>query len=151
MVVLDTPPPRLIFDSDGCVDGARALALLVLELSDALKGCDWCEETTTLTRAAMPVLKLKCLPDGKATDTKPPVAMDISIGGRSRASHIGLEIPAGFTDEVDDIFERARKIHNGLPTREYVIERLKEFPALAPLVSKDCNGRLQFNFSVGGF
>jgi hypothetical protein len=142
-------PPLPDTPETAALSGARALAPLIRVLGTALRGYEWCESLNTIDSASMPVIKLRCRPSIKSVEgcqsTSPPtsVAIDITIGGRKTGSPGGrsqeaAERPGGSGGgeslQIIAKFEAATKSHNGAAAREYVIERLRQFPALAPLV-----------------
>ncbi len=142
-------PPLPDTPETAALSGARALAPLIRVLGTALRGYEWCESLNTIDSASMPVIKLRCRPSIKSVEgcqpTSPPtsVAIDITIGGRKTGSPGGrnqeaAERPGGSRGgeslQINAKFEAATKSHNGAAAREYVIERLRQFPALAPLV-----------------
>ncbi|KAH8950107.1 hypothetical protein BDL97_10G066900 [Sphagnum fallax] len=148
VVVVDSPPLPDTPET-AALSGARALAPLIRVLGTALRGYEWCESLNTIDSASMPVIKLRCRPSIKSVEgcqpTSPPtsVAIDITIGGRKTGSPGGrsqeaAERPGGSGGgeslQIIAKFEAATKSHNGAAAREYVIERLRQFPALAPLV-----------------
>ncbi|KAJ7565922.1 hypothetical protein O6H91_02G081300 [Diphasiastrum complanatum] len=110
----------------------HAAAHLIRELAACLHQYSWCESLATIETAAMPVIKLQCRPfitDSESTKaTTSPIAIDITIGGRihevTKISHAKSEMSNA----------APRVAHNGAAAREYVIGKLRQLPALAPLV-----------------
>jgi hypothetical protein len=143
VVVLDSPPPPDTPETTALL-GARALAPLIRVLGTTLKEYEWCESLITIDSASMPVIKLRCRPSIASVEMPlpsppPSVAIDITIGGRKTGRSGGVQAidgPAatGGSVQSNAKFEAATKSHNGTSAREYVIERLRQFPALAPLV-----------------
>ncbi len=147
VVVLDSPPPPDTPETTALL-GARALAPLIRVLGTALKEYEWCESLITIDSASMPVIKLRCRPSIASVEMPlpsppPSVAIDITIGGRKTGRSGGVQATdgpaaAGGSVQSNAKFEAATKSHNGTSAREYVIERLRQFPALAPLVPTLC-------------
>jgi hypothetical protein len=148
VVVVDSPPLPDTPET-AALSGARALAPLIRVLGTALRGYGWCESLNTIDSASMPVIKLHCRPSITSVEGCQPtspttsVAIDITIGGRKTGSPGGRNQEAaerpgssggGESLQINAKFEAATKSHNGAAAREYVIERLRQFPALAPLV-----------------
>ncbi|XP_024365240.1 uncharacterized protein [Physcomitrium patens] len=143
VVVVDAPPPLKLPDTTG-LTGTRLVASLLAPsirlLGAALQDYDWCKSIRTIDSATMPVIKLQCRPLVTSLDPAAPVVkIDITIGGKktneeavatASQSSEGSET----SRHVDSQFELARKFHNGAAAREYVIKRLQQQPALAPLV-----------------
>lgn len=143
VVVVDAPPPLKLPDTTG-LTGTRLVASLLAPsirlLGAALQDYDWCKSIRTIDSATMPVIKLQCRPLVTSLDPAAPVVkIDITIGGKktneeavatASQSSEGSET----SRQVDSQFELARKFHNGAAAREYVIKRLQQQPALAPLV-----------------
>lgn len=135
VVVVDAPPPE---ETQG-VFGARLLTPLIRALAAALKEKDWCDGLNTIETASMPVIKLRCSPNAEGAPASPPVAIDITIGGKRSESFAGVsqvivQKDGAGSKPVNRLFEAARNAHNGAAAREFVIERLRRLPALAPLV-----------------
>lgn len=139
VVVVDAPPPLETPETAG-LTGTRLLAPSIRLLGAALRGYEWCKSISTIDSATMPVIKLHCRPSVGCVDAGAPVVkIDITIGGKKMGgervgsageSSEGLES----SRQVSSNYEVASKFHNGAAAREYVIKRLRELPALAPLV-----------------
>ena len=143
VVVVDAPAPPETPETSSLF-GTRSLAPSIRLLGAALQTHDWCDNITTIESATMPVIKLHWKAtvssgDGQYSPSPSVVKMDITIGGKRTGSleaaqtTQGNEVSVG-SKQVNSKFEAATKIHNGAATREYVIERLRQQPALAPLV-----------------
>ncbi|CAM6092476.1 unnamed protein product [Calypogeia fissa] len=138
VVVVDAPPPEEVLGNPS-LSGARLLTPLIRALASALKENDWCEGLNTIETASMPVIKLRCCPIAEGVPASSPVAIDITIGGKRSESFAGIrqtsvQKEGNPTKPVNHRFEAARNAHNGAAAREFVIERLRQLPALAPLV-----------------
>ncbi|KAJ7527289.1 hypothetical protein O6H91_16G047000 [Diphasiastrum complanatum] len=110
----------------------HAAAPLIRELAASLHQCSWCESLATIETACMPVIKLQCRPfeiqsEDDTTFTSPHVAIDITIGDKKKE----------LTQISHTISETAsvapRVAHNGAAARDYVVAKLHQLPALAPL------------------
>ncbi|KAL3681183.1 hypothetical protein R1sor_024139 [Riccia sorocarpa] len=139
VVVVDAPTPPDTPEI-AALSGARLLCPLIRALSASLKEHEWCEGINTIETASMPVIKLRCRPV-KATgfSSEPPVAIDVTIGGRRSENFAGMSQAnsrkeGNGSKHLNLAFEVARNAHNGAAAREYVIEKLRQLPALAPLV-----------------
>eukprot|EP00250_Pteridium_aquilinum_P012734 c20909_g2_i1 orf=1045-3201(+) len=113
---------------------AQVSASLIRNLAAGLKTYEWCESINPLDTASMPVLKCLCKPFGKSSSTTPAIAVDITIGG-TRNSNVGCPTARGM--ENTDQASRPGKFitrHTGGAAREYVLQKIRELPALAPLV-----------------
>jgi hypothetical protein len=138
VVVVDAPPPQEVL-ANPAISGARLLTPLIRALAAALKDNEWCDGLFTIETASMPVIKLRCNPTVEGVPGSPPVAIDITIGGKRSDTFAGVPQVAVQKDgaagkPVNPRFEAARNAHNGAAAREFVIERLRQLPALAPLV-----------------
>ncbi|KAJ7544154.1 hypothetical protein O6H91_09G066300 [Diphasiastrum complanatum] len=128
IVVMNASPSEIL---ESTLAGGKPAAILIRKLAAALREKDWCYSVITIHTASMPVIKLRCNPpEGKVADRilRSSVAVDITIdekscvtGGKGKK----VMIPKA---------EATKSIHNGVSTRKYVIERLQQIPALAPLV-----------------
>lgn len=101
---------------------AQVSATLIRELAAGLKTYEWCESINPLDTASMPVLKCLCRPFG-ALSTTPAIAVDITIGGTRNSYADQAPRPGKFITR-----------HTGGAAREYVLQKIRELPALAPLV-----------------
>ncbi|KAL2620746.1 hypothetical protein R1flu_000951 [Riccia fluitans] len=139
VVVVDAPTPPDTPEI-ASLSGARLLCPLIRALSTSLKEREWCEAINTIETASMPVIKLRCRPvKGNGFSSEPPVAIDVTIGGRRSENFAGVSQSNSRKDSagskhVNLAFEVARNAHNGAAAREFVIEKLRQLPALAPLV-----------------
>lgn len=135
VVVVDAPPPLETPETAG-LTGTRLLAPSIRLLGAALRNYEWCKSIATIDNATMPVIKLHCRPSLSCLEPGGQVVkIDITIGGRKMSreggpSNEGLESHR----HVNSKYEMASKFHNGAAAREYVIKRLYQQPALAPLV-----------------
>lgn len=139
VVVVDAPPPLETPETAG-LTGTRLLAPSIRLLGSALRDYEWCKSIATIDSATMPVIKLHCRPLVSSLDPGAPVVkIDITIGGKK----MGGEAVAGAAQnsegvegsrQVNSNYEVASRFHNGAAAREYVIKRLHQQPALAPLV-----------------
>ena len=98
----------------------------------------------------MPVIKLQCKPtvNGASAPQASVVKIDITIGGKrvKNVEATGGVQGNGVTGSnnnnnnnnqvvgMPNVNKSASILHNGTATREYVIEKLHQQPALAPLV-----------------
>jgi hypothetical protein len=139
VVVVDAPPPVETAETAG-LTGTRLLAPSIRLLGSALRDYEWCESIATIESATMPVIKLHCRPSVSCLDPGAPVVkIDITIGGKKMGgegggSAAGSSEGAESSRQVNSKYEVASRFHNGAAAREYVIKRLHEQPALAPLV-----------------
>ncbi|KAG6541734.1 hypothetical protein Mapa_016746 [Marchantia paleacea] len=139
VVVVDAPTPPDTPEI-AALSGARLLCPLIRALSASLKDYEWCEGINTIETASMPVIKLRCRPvKANGFSSEPPVAIDVTIGGRRSENFAGViqgnpRHEAKANKPLNHAFELARNAHNGAAAREFVIEKLRQFPALAPLV-----------------
>lgn len=113
---------------------AQVSATLIRELASGLKAHEWCESINPLHTASMPVLKCLCRPSRASSSTTPAIAVDITIGG-TRNSYANCPTPqaketAGQAPRPGRFISR----HTGGAAREYVLQKIRELPALAPLV-----------------
>lgn len=133
VVVVDAPPPLETPETAG-LTGTRLLAPSIRLLGSALRDYEWCKSIATIDSATMPVIKLHCRPPGLEPGGQ-VVKIDITIGGRKMGREGGPnnEGPES-SRQVNSNYEVASKFHNGAAAREYVIKRLHQHPALAPLV-----------------
>ncbi|XP_024519511.1 uncharacterized protein LOC9629856 isoform X2 [Selaginella moellendorffii] len=129
VVVLDTPAPPVLADGGY---GARGFLPLIRSLAAEFKEHHrWCKSLMTIETASMPVIKLCCDPfPDVASDDAPPVAIDVTLGGKSRggsrtSSSSSKKRPGAISPAI---------VHNGAAAREYVLDKLRQLPALAPLV-----------------
>ncbi|KAG0616583.1 hypothetical protein M758_5G126500 [Ceratodon purpureus] len=139
VVVVDAPPPLETPETVG-LTGTRLLAPSIRLLGSALRDYEWCKSIATIDSATMPVIKLHCRPSVLSLDPGAPVVkIDITIGGKK----MGGEAVGGAAQnsegvessgQVNPNYEAASRFHNGAAAREYVIKRLHQQPALAPLV-----------------
>lgn len=104
---------------------AQVSASLIRELAAGLKTYEWCESINPLDTASMPVLKCLCRPFGTCSSTTPAIAVDITIGGTRN--------PAMSADQAPRPGKFITR-HTGGAAREYVLQKIEELPALAPLV-----------------
>lgn len=117
---------------------AQASAFLIRELASALEEYEWCESINVLDTASMPVLKCHCRPFVELMDSHmstPSIAIDITIGG-IRSSDSVQNLPSTFMDSPDQVSSIGKfgTRHTGGTAREYVLQRIWDLPALAPLV-----------------
>lgn len=139
VVVVDAPPPVETAETAG-LTGTRLLAPSIRLLGAALRGYEWCKSISTIDSATMPVIKLHCRPSVSCLSAVSPVVkIDITIGGRKmrREGAVGAVQSSGGLESVRQVssnYELASQFHNGAAAREYVIKRLHQHPALAPLV-----------------
>lgn len=153
VVVVDAPTPPDTPEI-AALSGARLLCPLIRALSASLKDYEWCEGINTIETASMPVIKLRCRPvKANEFSSEPPVAIDVTIGGRRSENFAGVSQEnsrkeAQGNKPLNAAFEAARNAHNGAAAREFVIEKLRQFPALAPLVGYRTTSLTLF-FSTG--
>ncbi|MCO5575584.1 hypothetical protein L7F22_029386 [Adiantum nelumboides] len=104
---------------------AQVSASLIRELAAGLKMYEWCESINPLDTASMPVLKCLCRPFNPPSSTTPAIAVDITIGGTRNVAACADQVlrPGKFITR-----------HTGGAAREYVLQKIRELPALAPLV-----------------
>lgn len=117
---------------------AQASASLIRELAAALRTYEWCESIKPLDTASMPVLKCICRPFGTSANTSTTastIAVDITIGGM-RNSYFSWNPAAQVLDVAEHAPLPGKFItrHTGGAAREYVLHKIQELPALAPLV-----------------
>ncbi|MCO5557022.1 hypothetical protein L7F22_010577 [Adiantum nelumboides] len=134
LAVIDAPQ----ISSTESLSIAQASACLVRELAETLKSYEWCESIKPLDTASMPVLKCLCRPFGSSADTSTKastVAVDITIGGM-RNSYFSWNPAAQVLDAADHVPVPGKVMsrHTGGAAREYVLHKIEELPALAPLV-----------------
>jgi DNA polymerase sigma len=113
LAVIDAPPLENL-------PITQASSILVRKLAAALSAYEWCESINPLDTASMPVLKCLCRPF--ATANAPSIAVDITIGSINRVPP-AVQEPRKFSSR-----------HTGGAARDYVLQKIREFPALAPLV-----------------
>ncbi|KAH7425844.1 hypothetical protein KP509_11G073500 [Ceratopteris richardii] len=104
---------------------AQVSAMLIRELAAGLRNHSWCESINPLETASMPVLKCFCRPFSPFSTSTPAIAVDITIGGTRNIS-----ASADRTPGPGKLITR----HTGGTAREYVLQKINELPALAPLV-----------------
>lgn len=155
VVVVDAPPPPGTADAVPLY-GSRALAPLIRLLGTSLQVYPWCVDINTIESATMPVIKLQCKPtvNGASAPQASVVKIDITIGGKrvKNVEATGGVQGNGVTGSnnnnnnqvvgMPNVNKSASILHNGTATREYVIEKLHQQPALAPLV---CYYSLSYN------
>jgi hypothetical protein len=135
-VVIDAPWKQY---SDS-MPAAVTSAALIRELATELKTHEWCESIITLENASMPVLKCRCRPQSSVeVSLASSIAVDITIGGRGaeRNSWYGSSTPSKSMEHTTEQSTRVDKFttyHTGSAARDYVLCKIREFPALAPLV-----------------
>ena len=119
LAVIDAPRDTSL----GKLTLTQASSDLVRKLAEALRTYEWCESINPLDTASMPVLKCLCRPF--TTANAPSIAVDITIGGiKSRnPSPDQAPRPGKFSSR-----------HTGGAARDYVLQKIRELPALAPLV-----------------
>ena len=138
VVVVDAPPPVETAETAG-LTGTRLLAPSIRLLGSALGEYGWCKSIATIESATMPVIKLHCRPRvGSADGEGRVVKIDITIGGKKMGGEgvgaLGSSEGGEGGRAVNPNYEAASRFHNGAAAREYVIQRLQQQPALAPLV-----------------
>lgn len=117
----------------------QASAILIRELASALGIYEWCESINVIDTATMPVLKCHCRPFVILTNTSRTraIAIDVTIGGtRDRDSVWNQATKGGESAHQVPRVGRFGTRHTGGAAREYVLQKLWDLPALAPLVLK---------------
>eukprot|EP00249_Psilotum_nudum_P024727 c29277_g2_i2 orf=654-3068(+) len=118
---------------------ARASALLIHELAQAFRTYYWCDSITVIDTASVPVLKCHCRPANSDSSVEsfsfPAVAIDITIGGIRHTDCGGSDGYTGLgrVNRISRIGKAGNK-HTGGAAREYVLQKICDLPALAPLV-----------------
>ena len=135
IVVIDAPRDRF---SDS-MPAAVMSASLIRELAMELKNHEWCESINPLETASMPVLKCRCRSRTLVeVSLASSIAVDITIGGRGgESSWCGSLAPPQALERNTEQCQRVDKAttyHTGSAARDYVLHKIREFPALAPLV-----------------
>ena len=110
---------------------SHASSFLLRELGSYLKPLEWCESYNVVAMASVPVLKCQYQPisNSQITDSSlrvQSISIDITIGGIMGTTYKW--------NQSHKIGGRVNQ-HTGGAAREYVLEKIQELPALAPLVS----------------
>ncbi|KAH7301654.1 hypothetical protein KP509_23G036600 [Ceratopteris richardii] len=113
-------PPRL---SSEDLSIAQVSPSLIRELAAGLRQYEWCESINPLETASMPVLKCLCRPFASLLSTNPAIAVDITIGGSRNSAR-----------STDGFAEEFISCHTGGAARDYVLKKILDLTALAPLV-----------------
>lgn len=111
---------------------SQASSFLLRELGLSLKAAQCCESYNVIANASVPVLKCLCRPIIKLSDPSlsvPSIAIDITIGGIKNSSYEWKQVLKG-----PNMGKSGPKQHTGGAAREYVLGKILELPALAPLV-----------------
>ncbi|KAI5075289.1 hypothetical protein GOP47_0009365 [Adiantum capillus-veneris] len=111
---------------------SQASSFLLRELGLSLKAAQCCENYNVIANASVPVLKCLCRPIIKLLDPSlpvPSIAIDITIGGIENSSYEWKQVL-----KVSNLGKLGPKQHTGGAAREYVLRKIRELPALAPLV-----------------
>lgn len=111
---------------------SQASSFLLRELGLLLKSSQCCDSYNVIANASVPVLKCYCRPIVKISDPSlpvPSIAIDITIGGIENSSYEWKKVLNG-----PNVGKLGAKQHTGGAAREYVLGKIRELPALAPLV-----------------
>ena len=113
-------------------------AFLLKEIGSFLKFQKWCMNYNVIDTASVPVLKCCYQPLARLPDSSlsmPLISIDITIGGiRGTAYEWNQAYRFGGSDKLSTM-GKFRNHHTGGGAREYVLQKIQELPALAPLVS----------------
>ncbi|MCO5562331.1 hypothetical protein L7F22_015957 [Adiantum nelumboides] len=111
---------------------SQASSFLLRELGLSLKVAQCCESYNVIANASVPVLKCLCRPFIELSDPSlpvPSIAIDITIGGIENSTYEWKQLLKG-----SNLCKLGPKQHTGGAAREYVLRKVRELPALAPLV-----------------
>ena len=133
LAVIDAPRETSL----GKLTMTQASSDLVRKLAEALRTYEWCESINPLDTASMPVLKCLCRPFAPTENAQlvAPIAVDITIGGMINSYYSWSSVAQIPNSTVQA--PRPGKFssrHTGGAAREYVLHKIRELPALAPLV-----------------
>ncbi|KAH7291470.1 hypothetical protein KP509_29G018000 [Ceratopteris richardii] len=109
---------------------SQACSFLLRDLGALLKAAKCCDSYNVIANAAMPVLKCLCRPTINLSDHSLPVseiAVDITIGGIENSKYQWKRTCNGA------VVDRSKQ-HTGGSARDYVVSKIRELPALAPLI-----------------
>lgn len=111
---------------------SQASSFLLRELGLSLKASKCCDSYKVIANASVPVLKCYCRPIVNISDPSfwvPSVAMDITVGAIKDSNY---EWDDGLGDP--HVRRLGYQQHMGGAARQYVLGKIRELPALAPLV-----------------
>jgi hypothetical protein len=137
LAVTNAPQEQSLEQSSEKVTITQASARLIRKLAAALREYEWCESINPLDTASMPVLKCLCRAFPSATNTQmmAPIAVDITIGGMMSNDFSRSSVPQDSNAMRQVPWQgKFSSRHTGGAAREYVLHKIRELPALAPLV-----------------
>ncbi|KAH7447957.1 hypothetical protein KP509_01G129400 [Ceratopteris richardii] len=128
LAILNVPLPLLANSSE-----SQASASLLKELGLSLKAAKHCDSINVIANASVPVLKCLFRPTmelSSSLSSLDGISIDITIGDTQRSTQSDQQHVRKSTN-----MNRLKSIrHTGGPARDYVIRKIQELPALAPLV-----------------